>query len=92
MIRILSKEDNKKEGGILLMRKEKATRGETKVTGLEMTVQVSQVQTKIDQVSQDQDLILARRERKTLLQEEKSQKEVEDQTETKADTIRVIEW
>ena len=90
MIQILVKGDNKKEGEIHLMRKEKATRRETKITGLEMTVQVSQVQTKTDQVSQDQDLILARRERKTLHQEEKSRKEVEDQT--KVDTIKMIEW
>ena len=90
MIPNLVRGDNQREGEIHLMRKEKATRRETKITGLEMTVQVSQVQTRIDQVSQDQDLILAQRERKTLHQEEKSQKEVEDPT--KVDTIKMIEW
>ena len=93
MIPILAKGDNhQKEGDIHLIQKEKETRRETKTTGQEMTVQVSQVQTKIDRVGQGQNLILAQRERKTLHQEEKSQKEVEDPTETKADTIRVIEW
>ena len=89
MIPILVRGDNQREGGIHLMRKGKATRRETKVTGLGTTVQVSQVQTKIDPISQDPDLTLAQKERKTPHQEEKSQKEVRDQT--KIDITRVIE-
>ena len=90
---ILGKEDShQKEGDIHLIRKEKARRRETEATGQETTVQVSQVQTKTDPVGLGQNLILAQRQNKTLHQEEKSQKEVEDQIETKTDTIRVIEW
>ena len=89
----LGKEDSHlKEGDIRHIQKEKARRRETEATGLEMTVQVSKVQTKTGPVGLGHDLILAQRQNKTLHQEEKSQKGVEDQTETKADTIRVIEW
>ena len=95
---ILVKEDShQKEGDIPLIQREKERRRETETTGLEMTVLVSQVQTRTGPVDLGQDLILAQKQNKTLHQGEKSQKEVEDQTETKADTIkvitiRVIEW
>ena len=84
----LGKEDNHlKEGDnlqdILHIQKEKARRRETETTGQEMTVQVSQVQIKTDPVGLGQ--ILVQRQSKILHQEEKSQKEVEDQTETKTD-------
>ena len=50
---ILGKEDShQKEGDIHLIRKEKARRRETETTGQEKTVQVSQVQTKIDRAGQ----------------------------------------
>ena len=95
---ILVKEDShQKEGDIPLIQREKERRRETETTGLEMTVLVSQVQTRTGPVDLGQDLILAQKQNKTLHQGEKSKKEVEDQTETKADTIkvitiRVIEW
>ena len=97
MSQILGKEDNHlKEGDtlqdILHIQKEKARRRETETTGQETTVQVSQVRTKTGPVDLGQDLILTQKQNKTLHQQEKSQIEVEDQTETKADTIRVIEW
>ena len=93
----LGKEDNHlKEGDnlqdILHIQKEKARRRETETIGRGTTVQMSQVQTMTDLVDLGQDLILTQKQNKTLHQEEKSQKEVEDQTETKADTIKVIEW
>ena len=84
---ILVRGDNQRKGGIHLMQKTKATRSQVKVTGLGIIVQVSLVQTRIDPVSQDPDLIQAQRERKILHQEERSQKE--DQTKT--DITRVIE-
>ena len=92
----LGKEDNHlKEGDnlqdILHIQKEKARRRETETIGRGTTVQVSQVQTRTDLVDLGQDLILTQKQNKTLHQEEKSQNEVKDQTETKADTIRVIE-
>ena len=90
MIPILVKGDNhQKEGDIHLIQKEKARRRETETTGQETTVQVSQVQTKTGPVDLGQDLILAQKQNKTLLQEEKSQKEVEDQIKTEEDTTRV---
>ena len=90
---LLGKEgSHQNEGDIHPIQKEKERKRETKVIGLETTVLVSQVQTRTGQVDLCQDLILAQKQNKTLHQGEKSQKEVEDQTETKADTIRVIEW
>ena len=88
---ILVKEDShQKEGDIPLIQREKERRRETETTGLETTVLVSQGQTRTGPVDLGQDLILAQKQNKTLHQGEKSQKEVEDQTETKADTIKVI--
>ena len=90
-----------KEGDILQdilhIQKEKARRREIETIGRGTIVLVSQVQTRTGPVDLGQDLILAQKQNKTLHQGEKSQKEVEDQTETKADTIkvitiRVIEW
>ena len=90
---LLGKEDShQKEGDIPLIQKEKERRRETETTGQETTVLVSQVQTKTGPVDLGQDLILAQKQNKTLHQEEKSQKEVEDQIETKTDTIGVTEW
>ena len=95
---ILVKEDShQKEGDIPLIQREKERRREIETIGLEMTVLVSQVQRRTGPADLGQDLILAQKQNKTLHQGEKSKKEVEDQTETKADTIkmiiiRVIEW
>ena len=95
---ILVKEDShQKEGDIPLIQREKERRREIETIGLETTVLVSQVQRRTGPADLGQDLILAQKQNKTLHQGEKSQKEVEDQTETKADTIRgitirVIEW
>ena len=85
---LLGKEDShQKEGDIPLIQKEKERKRETKVIGLETTVLVSQDQTKTDPADLGQDL--AQKQNKTHLQEEKSQKEVEDQTKTEEDTTRV---
>ena len=63
---LLGKEDShQKEGDIHLIQKEKATRRETKTTGQEMTVQVSQVQTRTDPVDLCQDLLLTQKQNKT---------------------------
>ena len=87
---LLDKEDSHlKEENIPLIQKEKERKRETKVIGLETTVLVSQVQRRTGPADLGQDLILAQKQNKTLLQEEKSQKEVEDQIETEADTTRV---
>merc|ERR1711954_443831 len=55
---ILVRGDNQRKGGIHLMPKRKAIRCQVKVTGLGTIVQVSLVQTRIDPVSQDPDIIL----------------------------------
>ena len=84
---ILVRGDNQRKGGIHLMPKRKATRSQVKVTGLGMIVQVSLVQTRIDLVSQDQDQTLAQIEKKTLHQEERSQRK----DKTRIDITKVIE-
>ena len=88
MILILGKEDSHlKEGSIPPIQKEKERKRETKVIGLEMTVLASQDQTQTDPADLSQDLV--QKQSKTHLQEERSQKEVEDQTKTEEDTTRV---
>merc|ERR1711954_630450 len=85
---LLDKEDNlQKEGNIPLIQKEKERKRETKVIGLETTVLASQDQTQRDPADLSQDLV--QKQNKTHLQEERSQKEVEDQTKTEEDTTRV---
>ena len=88
MTLLLDKEDSHlKEGNIPLIQKEKERKRETKVIGLEMTVLASQDQTQTDPADLSQDL--DQKQNKTHLQEERSQREVEDQTETEEDTTRV---
>merc|ERR1711954_632542 len=85
---LLDKEDSHlKEENIPLIQKEKERKRETKVIGLEMTVLASQDQTQTDPADLSQDL--DQKQNKTHLQEERSQKEVEDQTKTEEDTTRV---
>merc|ERR1711954_318150 len=84
---ILVRGDNQRKGGIHLMPKRKAIRSQVKVTGLGMIVQVSLVQTRIDPVSQDPDLIQAQREKKTLHQEEINKRK----DQTRIDITKVIE-
>ena len=88
MTQLLDKEDSHlKEENIPLIQKEKERKRETKVIGLEMTVLASQDQTQIDPADLSQDQVQT--QNKTHLQEERSQKEVEDQTKTEEDTTRV---
>merc|ERR1711954_11835 len=85
---LLDKEDSHlKEENIPLIQKEKERKRETKVIGLEMMVLASQDQTQIDPADLSQDPVQT--QNKTHLQEERSQKEVEDQTKTEEDTTRV---
>ena len=85
---LLGKEgSHQKEGDSPLIQKEKERKRETKVIGLETTVLASQDQTQTDPADLGQDLV--QKQNKTHLQEERSQKEVEDQTETEEDTTRV---
>merc|ERR1711954_33231 len=82
---LLDKEDSHlKEGNIPLIRKEKGRKRETKVRGLEITVLASQDQTQTDPADLSQDL--DQKQSKTHLREERSPREVEDQTETEEDT------
>ena len=87
MSQILAREDNLRKGRTLHFQRRKTIRNQTKITELGMIVQVSLVQIRIDRVSQDQDLIQAQREKRTLPKEEKIQKE----DQTKADITRVTE-
>ena len=88
MTLLLDKEDSHlKEENIPLIQKEKERKRETKVIGLEMTVLASQDQTQTDPADLSQDL--DQKQSKTHLQEERSRREVEDQTETEEDTTRV---
>ena len=88
MTLLLDKEDSHlKEENIPLIQKEKERRREAKTIGLAMTVLASQDQTQTDPADLSQDL--NQKQSKTHLQEERSQKEVEDQTKTEEDTTRV---
>ena len=85
---LLDKEDSHlKEENIPLIQKEKERRREIKTIGLEMTVLANQDQTQTEPATPSQDLNL--KQSQTLLQEERNQRKVEDQTETEEDTTRV---
>ena len=88
MTQLLDKEDSHlKEENIPLIQKEKERRKEVKTIELEMTVLANQDQTQTDPADPSQDL--DQKQSQTLLQEERNQREVEDQTETEEDTTRV---
>jgi len=85
---LLDKEDSHlKEENIPLIQKEKERRKEVKTIELEMTVLANQDQTQTDPADPSQDLNL--KQSQTLLQEERNQRKVEDQTETEEDTTKV---
>ena len=85
---LLDKEDSHlKEENIPLIQKEKERRKEVKTIELEMTVLANQDQTQTEPATPSQDLNL--KQSQTLLQEERNQRKVEDQTETEEDTTKV---
>ena len=85
---LLDKEDSHlKEENIPLIQKEKERRKEVKTIEPEMTVLANQDQTQTEPATPSQDLNL--KQSQTLLQEERNQRKVEDQTETEEDTTRV---
>merc|ERR1711954_233112 len=84
----LDKEDSHpKEEIIPHIQKEKERRKEVKTTERETTVPTNQSLIQIDQADHNQDLNL--KQNQTLLQEERNQRKMEDQTETEEDTTRV---
>merc|ERR1711954_225651 len=84
----LDKEDSHpKEEIIPYIQKEKERRKEVKTTDQETTVPTNQSLIQIDQADHNQDLNL--KQNQTLLQEERNQRKMEDQTETEEDTTRV---
>ena len=85
---LLDKEDSHlKEENIPLIQKEKERRKEVKTIEREMTELADQDQTQTEPATPNQDLNL--KQSQTLLQEERNQRKVEDQTETEEDTTRV---
>ena len=76
-----------KEETIPHIQKEKERRKEVKTIEPEMTVLANQDQTQTEPATPSQDLNL--KQSQTLLQEERNQRKVEDQTETEEDTTRV---
>ena len=76
-----------KEETIPHIQKEKEKRKEVKIIDRETIVQTNQSLIQIDQADHNQDLNL--KQNKTLLQEERNQKGMEDQIETEEDTTRV---
>ena len=87
----LGKEDNHlKEGdtlqGILHIQKEKARRKEVRIIDPETIVPTNQNLIQIDQADHNQDLNL--KQNKTLPQEERNRKNMEDPTKTEEDTTK----
>ena len=75
-----------KEETIPHIQKEKERRKEVKIIDRETIVPTNQSLIQIDQAGHNQDLNL--KQNKTLLQEERNRKNMEDQTETEEDTTR----
>ena len=75
-----------KEETIPHIQKEKERRKEVKIIDREMIVQTNQSLIQIDQAGHNQDLNL--KQNKTLLQEERNRKNMEDQIETEEDTTK----